>query len=242
MNGPVPSDISAAGQPLDPPPPGWRWARWLFILMGVNLMGLLWLAVREESGENVRVLLDSMVQIGMAAVIALAAFRALAAYPFRITDLFVMVIMLGMGIGVALEALHGISRTSLGMGRDLNPQSNLPLAVQWVLFTLSLLILGAALGLRYCQRLGLERPLERAGAVISGMLALPATAGVFAFPALMLLDLSISRNGVDDKGHSGRYLVLWVISLVCVAKNTVLLMRSLALQASVKDQSIEVKR
>ena len=241
MNAPLIPANSAAGQPLDPPPSGKIWARWLFILMGVNLMGLVWLAVREESSENLRGVLDSMVQIGIAGVVAVAAFRALVLYPFRITDLFIMVIMLGMGVGISLEALKGLSHTSLGMERDLNPQSNIALAVQTVLFTLSLLVLGAALGLRYCVRLKLERPMVRAAAIINGMLALPAMAGVFAFPALLVLELNLSKNGVADKGNSGRYLILWAFSLVCVAKNTVLLLRSLALQAQVKEKPPEAK-
>ena len=237
MQNPQVPPSSIPDRPLDPPPSGRVWARWFFILFAVNIMGLIWLAVRSESGEKMGSIQDSMVQIGIACVVAFGAFRALTLFPFRITDLLAIVVLLGMGIGVALEMLKGVSKSSLGSGHDLNPQSNLPLAVQTVLFALSLLILGAAIGLRYCHRLKFESALIRIGAIVYGMFFLPSLAGVFAFPALFLLELNFKSGLVQDKGNGSRYLILWAFSLMFAAKNGVLLMRSLALQSAVRDSS-----
>ncbi len=69
------------------------------------------------------------------------------------------------------------------------------------------------------------------------MFFLPALAGVFAFPALFLLELNFKSGLVQDKGNGSRYLILWAFSLMFAAKNGVLLMRSLALQSAVRDSS-----
>src|SRR6185295_9737315 len=130
--------------------------KWLAIVLAINLAGLLWLAAREDSPHSIRLVLDSLLQVGGGVVLAYAAYRSLAMYPFRILDLVWMVIVLAFGVKATLETLHRFYRTGLLLEGQMDSRENFGMVLQACLISSSVLLAGATLGLRYCFRLKLE--------------------------------------------------------------------------------------
>jgi hypothetical protein len=231
---PPPPGVSAElpARPLEPPLRGeGLLLRWMLFLLGAAVAGAAWLAVRSESSAAVRNVLDTILQLGFGVLLALGAYRLLVCFPFRILDLLAMVFMLAVGIKLTLEALAGAARYGLIEWGPWSGREHVGTLALACLLTSSMLLAGAALGLRYCLRLRLDRPAERVAALVYGMLGFPAALGFFAFPALIVVDFIPPR--VPNEGTL-LYLLLYLGACLVTARNTILLMRSMALDSEVQ--------
>jgi hypothetical protein len=228
----TPGDADELAQrPLEPPVAGGGiFLRWMVVFLCTSAAGTLWLALRADSPPSVRQLLDTILEMAIGILVALGAYRLLVFFPFRILDLLVIVLGLGLGVKGTLEALESASRSGLLDLGPIDARENLGTLVLSCLLTGSLLLAGAALGLRYCVRLKLSGSGARVAAIVSGMLSFPACVGVFAFPGLILLDL-LAEHQLGERALA--YLGLGAVSLVVVVANGVFLVRSMALETHV---------
>ena len=103
--------------------------------------------------------------------------------------------------------------------------------VQANFLTSSILLGGAAMGLRYCKQLNLDGTLARVWAVICGMLALPALIGLFAFPVLVLNEVFKPEGGDES---SGLMILLWLGSCMFTGWNASLFIRSISLSGHIE--------
>lgn len=206
----------------------------------VNFMGMLWMAVRSNSDASTRTVLDAMAQLALGASAAFVAYRLLILYPFRILDLLTIVMTLAAGTKVVIDALTSFSQYSLIFEGQVRDSEKFGPVILTVLLSCSVLMAGAALGLRYCARLKLDRPFGRIWAVISGMLSLPAMAGFLVFALTFISALSDRDaffNGDDSSARAERSrqiadfmalsVMLWFGSLVFCISNAILFLKSL---------------
>lgn len=228
-----PRDEPLVVRPLDPPAPGERQVMvWVAALFVVSLMAAGWLAARADSSPGIRDALDTLLQVALGALFLGGAYRLLVYYPYRLLDLLVIVLVLSVGLKVALDGVSGL-QDFLGDPDPSEPkqvQVQLGPMVLSCLLTSSVLLCGAALGLRYCTRLKLDSSRQRVAAILYGMLVFPGIVGVFAFPALVLSELVSS----PESGELGLlYLVLFITSCLVTLRNGVLFFRSMALENEV---------
>ncbi|MBI3828116.1 MAG: hypothetical protein HY291_01280 [Planctomycetes bacterium] len=229
-----------AGPRIDPLPSweatGWRW---IAALAGLSAGGMFWLAVRESSPPDTRLILDGFANLAIGATLAFFAYRALIKYPFRILDLMGIVITLSLGIKAAIDTMTMLAVNGIiweGRVTDSDKFSSVMLSC---LLTSSALMAGAALGLRYCARIKIEAPVRRLGAIIMGMLAFPAVVGIPVFTLAVLQDaveiLSHSPNMVrtPETEINPLNFVYWVLSIGITGANTVLFLRSMVSSSSV---------
>jgi len=216
---------------------------WFFVVIGANVAGLIWLAVRVNSPAEVRTALDVLFQIGIGASVAAFAFRTLASFPFVMTDLFGMVLVLAGWAKWTVDSVRGFSQ--LGFVPD-RGGSNIGVTVQFFLLSASVLVAGAAFGLWTCQRLKVQRPMGRLVVILPAMLALPAAAGCAAFIALALGDFNraneaAASNLLTDRDKYMKQalvsMVLWFASFVITLFNGASFIRTLALKAEIEDQA-----
>jgi len=224
-----PAEDALPVRPLEPPEPGERQVmKWFGALMGVTIISAGWLAARADSPVGVRQALDTILQVGLAGLFLAGAYRLLSYYPYRLLDLVTMVLTLSLGVKATLDALPPfLSFVTEGQGPKA-PQFG-PMVLGCML-TSSVLLSGAALGLRYCSRLKVETSGARILTIMYGMTAFPSGVGCFAFPAVILSTL------VDPQANNEMalvYLGLFVVSLFVAARNAVLLFRSMSLDDEV---------
>jgi len=219
-------------RPLDPAPVQATWGRWLAISIGVNVLGLLWLAVGSGSAGAVREVVDTCVEIAVGGAAAYGSFRLLLIFPYRILDLLTIVVVLALGTKATLDALTTLSTAALLFTDMQNISQHIGMTVQICLFVDSLLLAGAALGLRYCHRLKFESPGKRMWAILCGMSTLPGTSGVISFPLLALTELHEARP--EARTEIPFYMAMWGLCIFVTFGNILLFLRSLAMQAEVK--------
>lgn len=213
----------------------------------INFMAMLWMAVRSNSDAATRNVLDAMAQLALGASAAFVAYRLLMLYPFRILDLMTIVMTLAAGTKVVIDALTSFSQYSLIFEGQVRDSEKFGPVMLTVLLSCSVLMAGAALGLRYCARLKIDRPLPRAWAVISGMLSLPASAGFLVFALLFLSTISDRDaffSGEESSARAARArqlgdfmavsVLLWIGSLVLCISNAILFLKSLTNESEVQ--------
>jgi hypothetical protein len=140
--------------------------------------------------------------------------------------------VLSLGIKTTLDALRSATRHGLIAGGTIESREQIGMVALSCLLTSSVLLAGAALGLRYCLRLKLERPVSRLAALVHGMLFFPGFVGVFAFPALVLGDL-LGEGPKPDTQLTALYILFFLFSLYIMIRNGLLLLRSMALEEEV---------
>ena len=205
---------------------------WFALILGVNVAGLIWLAVRAESPPFLRGVLDIFMKSATGAAAAYVAFRALLHFPYRFPDLLVMVSVLSLGMKATVDfvkglAVIGVVSTELASGERFGE------TFQLCLWSGSLLVAGAALGLRHCTLLKIDSTAARAVTLVAAMLVLPAMAGVVVFPVMLIRSF---LTGGSDAQFATTMLVLWVGSLIASSVNTRCFMRTLTLNAEVDAQ------
>lgn len=222
--------IDAALEELAPEPsPDRRMLLLFLIVIGVSMCGMLWLAMRSSTPPAVRDAMDFVLQAGMGALLAYAGFRSLALFPFRFFDLLAIVAVLALFMKVAVETIDGI--VSTGFFEFSQDSSRLGITIQMCCMAASVLLAGAALGLRHCLLLKFEHPALRMLTVLSGMLIIPGGAGCAVFPVLILRD-ALSPEGTSP--DVGSFLLLWLVSLVATIVNSVCLIRTMALTHAIE--------
>lgn len=199
---------------------------WFCGLLGVNVAGIVWLAVRSESPLYLRGVLDFLLQGATGALVVYFAFRALFLYPFHMLDLLAMVVVLSLGLGATEAVLSTLANTGL-IHSAAEEASHWASLCQAGLFTSSILVAGASLGLRHCTLLKLDRSLVRVVAVVSGMLALPAAAGIAAFLVPVFRELK------EAPEHALAWLLVWLLSLAVTGINSVLFIKTLTLREEI---------
>jgi hypothetical protein len=169
---------------------------WLALILCVNVAGLIWLAVRADSPQSVRGILDIMLHSAMGAAVTYLAFRALLRFPFRFPDLLIMVTVLSLGMKATVDFVRGLAALGI-VSTDLASGERFGEIFQLCLWSGSVLVAGAAFGLRHCTLLKIDRLIPRAVCLIAGMLALPAAAGVTVFPIMMIRELLLQHVDVS---------------------------------------------
>lgn len=208
---------------------GPRLMRIFFIVAAINLAGLVWLGVRTNSSASVRASLDVVFQLAVGGGLAFASFRALIAYPFLMTDLFAMVLVLGAWLRVTVDGVAALSK--VGMLPKLDAEAQFGQIIQVSLFSISVLVAGAAIGLRTCLRLQLKTVGARLLTIVPAMLALPAGAGCAAFALVALAEFT--SNGSNQKATL--WMVCWFASVIITFMNLATFIRLTALNAEIKN-------
>ena len=204
---------------------------WFFAILALNVVSLLWLSVRAGSPSSVAVVLDFFFHSAIGGAVIFFAFRMVFWYPFRFTDLLTIVLILSLGLRVILNLLFELSR--LGVVGDLFAPRGAGNLVQACLLCGSVLLAGAAMGLRHCHILKIDKPVARALTVASGMVALPAMAGVATFPVLILRDVLYPKSS----SHETHILALhWIGSIAASIVNAVCFVRTLSLKSVIDAQ------
>ncbi len=226
------SDEVLASRPLDPTPSfSGRWALWVLLLIGGPAAGLVWVALRIESPPDLRPILDAMLQVCIGVAVIVAAYRLLSLFPYRTLDLLTIVVVLSAGLFTTLWILEDLSRAGLFFEGGLQNKDALGVVIFWCLMMSSVLLGGAALGMRFCERLGLDTPFARCWAVFCGMLALPAAAGMPGFGVFTIFELASLENMAPE---TNVYVAFWIGSCVVTCFNGYYFVHSLALKAEVK--------
>jgi hypothetical protein len=201
-----------------------------FIALGLSIAGLLWLAVRAESPASVRLVLDIFVQLALGISVALLAFRALMAFPFRISDLIVMVLVLSLSLQAVLFVIWRFYDIGL-LHPGSAPREHPGEIAQTCLIIESLLLAGGSFALRTCHRLKIQSAAVRAITLISGMLVLPGAAGTIAF--LVLIGMQVS---LGEYLYLPVFALLWLASLGVTILNVINLARLMMLGAEITAQ------
>jgi hypothetical protein len=234
---PEPSDESSARRPR----PERTILLWVLAVFALNLVSILILAARAGSPAVASRVLDLFLLICTFGALVFLGFRALYTYPFRIIDLMLMVFLLSAGINATINAVTMLSHFGL------TPAVFLKLPeLSWLrmneegwafadllaasMVTVSLMLAGAALGLRHCHLLKIDHGAARLVTVACGMLALPAAAGVVAFPVVLVRHFVA---GQPNAGHAAWLMLLWFISITITTINAVLFIKTLALHSEV---------
>ncbi|MCW8131457.1 MAG: hypothetical protein KIS92_13995 [Planctomycetota bacterium] len=195
--------------------------------------GMLWLAVREDSSPDTRRILDGMASLFIGGLMALAAYRVLINFAFRILDLIAIVMTLSLGLKATIDSMAVLGARGLiweGRVTDGDKFGSVLLAC---LITASILMAGAALGLRYCARIKLDRPMHRIAAVISGMLAFPAVIGVPVFVIACIQDVAALMNPRKRLEADLTHFLLLLACFAVLAANTLYFLRSIAITGEV---------
>jgi hypothetical protein len=200
-------------------------------LLGVVVLSLFWMALRNNSPAHLRVILDFMFNVFIGGLAAWVAFRALYFYSFRLGDLLAMVAGLSLGMHQTLELLKSLAAVGVfGEHAAIDDPRNLGLVILSCMIVGSALLAGAALGLRHCAVLKLEGAFVRASVVLAGLFALPAAAGLAAFPALILRDMLMPGRAYE---HTAWFALLWLASIFFTAVNIICFIRTLTLNAQI---------
>ncbi|MCY3024482.1 MAG: hypothetical protein NTW87_36365 [Planctomycetota bacterium] len=203
---------------------------WWFVgVLAVNVAGVVWVAVRTESPSFVRSILDFFLYSASGAFVAYFAFRALFLYSFRLSDLLVIVLVLSLGMKATIDVLSSFSALGV-INVNLVEPGRVGQVFQVCLLTGSILLAGAALGLRHCTILKLEGAFARVLIIVAGMLALPAAAGSAAFPVPAV------RQVMNEPQQALVWLLLWFVSLGLTGVNVVYFIRTLTLRTEIKSQ------
>ena len=205
---------------------------WFALILGVNVVGLVWLAVRAESPPFLRGILDIFMNTATGAAAAYVAFRALLHFPYRFPDLLVMVSVLSLGMKATVDFVKGLANIGY-VSHELASGERFGEMFQLCLWSGSILIAGAALGLRHCTLLKIESVPARAATLIAGMLVLPALAGVVVFPVMLIRAFLL---GHSDAEFGVVMLLLWIGSMLASSVNTRCFMKTLTLNAEVDAQ------
>ena len=213
--------------PDSPPGPDRPIIVGFFVALGLSITGLLWLAVRADSPPSVRMVLDIFLQVALGASALLVAFRALMAYPFRISDLLVMVLLLSLAMKAVLDTVARFYAIGL-LHADADAGEHFGATAQICLIVGSLLLAGGAFALRTLYRLNIQSAAIRTVTLISGMLALPAAAGTVAFLVLIAMQVSLG-----EYFYIPVFTLLWFASVGVTVLNVVNLARLLTLRAEI---------
>jgi hypothetical protein len=205
---------------------------WFIVVVGINVLGILWMALRAESPSSIREVLDILMQAALGLAIALLAFRTLTYFPYRTTDLFVMVLLLSVAMKVTLSVAARFSNIGL-IHAGFASSEHIGELVQTCLISASVLIGGGAIGLRTCQKLSIERPLQRAVVLVSAMLSLPAAAGSVVFGLLLVVE--VLKPGADLRS-APLIAALWLLSIGISVVNLSYLGKMLTLRAVISAQ------
>ncbi|HYG78543.1 MAG TPA: hypothetical protein VEK08_26325 [Planctomycetota bacterium] len=220
----VPSDeIRPATRPL---------YHWFALILVVNVVSLLWLAVRADSPAFVRGILDLFLHGAAGAVVVFLAFRALLRYPYYFADLLMIVLVLSGGMKLTVEFVNGLAAMGV-IDSQFGSAERFGEIFQVCLFSASVLLAGAALGLRNCTLLNVKGTFWRGITLVSAMFVLPAAAGIAGFPVLMIREMIVRDGSLPDMII---FFVQWILSLGMTALNTVYFIRTLALNAEVRAQ------
>lgn len=194
----------------------------------LNAIGVVWLALRSESPPHVRMVLDAIAQTGGGLILTYVGFRALLLYPYRVTDLFVIVMLLSLGMKATIDVLHAFS--SIGFLRsNFSGTDNFGEIFQACMVTGSILLIGAAWGLRKCHLLKISTVGMRTLTITAGTLALPAAAGVFAFPVLLLRFVLTG----EAQPNPLSLIVLFILSSAITILNLGQMMKTLTLKEEI---------
>jgi len=215
------------GEAPSPRGPEHRLFWWFCGVLGANVVSIVWLAVRAESPPYLRGILDSFMHFATGAVVAYFAFRALFLYSFHLLELLAIVLVLSLGVKLTLDTLNSLSGLGL-LSTPIDDAGRVGQMFQLCLITSSFLLAGAAWGLHHCTVLKLERSLARVVSIVAGMLALPAAAGIAAFP------VPVVRKLVDAPNVALLWLLLWLASILVTGINTVLFIKTLTLREEIK--------
>ncbi len=201
-------------------------------IFGISIVSVTWLAVRADSPGFVRGSLDFLMHVASGGLVAYIAFRALFLYPFRTLDLLVIVLVLSLGMKLTLDMLDTFGKLAVGLKlRVKSAESDeAGTAFQFCLIAGSILLLGGAWGLRSCALLKIERASTRALAVAAGMLAIPAGAGLAAFPVLILSH--VLRE--ETSAATTEYLILWLVCIAATTVNVVYFIRAMTLNTEIQ--------
>ncbi len=219
---------------VEPPPRSdGTWVRGLVGLMAVNAAGLGWLAARASVPESSRPAMDAIVQLAAGGAVAFAAYYMLTRFAFRTLELVAMVLVLGVGVQATIAALETFAELSFWWDGPVTMRQDFAGVMLACLLTGSLLLIGAAWGLRYCEKLHLEGSGIRVWAMLCGMLLLPA---VSCFVGLPFGVLAESFQEQPDELASVLGVVGWFFSVIVCIWNVKFFVASLALQSSIADE------
>ncbi len=213
----------------DPQRPDRRWFVWFLSALALNVMGIFWLAVRADSPESLRNVLDVLMQSAIGIAVAVVAFRALTYFPYRTSDLMIMVLVLSLAMKLTLSVLQRFAAIGL-LHHGFASGDHLGELVQTCMITGSILIGGGAFALRTCQKLEIQRPLPRAVALVAGMLSLPAAAGTLVFGLLIFVEVIRAK---PDYSYTPMFAALWLGSIGLSLVNVTNMGRMLMLRAVV---------
>lgn len=194
----------------------------------LNTIGIIWLALRSGSPPQIRVVLDAIAQTGGGLILAYVAFRALLLYPYRVTDLFAIVLILSLAMKATIDVLRAFS--SIGFLRsNFSDPDHLGQIFQACMISGSVLLIGAAWGLRNCHLLNISSSGTRMLTIIAGTLSIPAAAGVIAFPVLLMRFVLTGEMQPSPLG----LILLFLISAAITLLNLGHMMKTLTLKEEI---------
>jgi hypothetical protein len=214
-----------------PGAPERRLLMWFFALMVASACGLLWLSFRSDCPPYVRIAMDFVIYLSTGGIVAYLAFRALFMYPFRFPELLAIVMVLSWAMKQTVDTLADLAAVGLISSYTEEPQK-LGQIFQICLIVGSVLLVGTAFGLRTCFLLKLERAASRLIAVVAGTVALPAAAGVVAFPTLLIRELA--TGAVGDSALW--FIFFWMLSIVATGINIANFIKGMTLTAQIDAQ------
>jgi len=203
---------------------------WFAIILGVNIASLFWLSVRADSPAYVRTVLDLLLHGAAGGVVVYVAFRALLRYPYYFSDLMTIVLVLSGGMKMTVDFVNSLAALGV-IGSGFNSAERFGEIFQVCLFSGSVLLAGAALGLRHCTLLKIKGGVRRGISIVAGMFALPAAAGVAGFPVLIIRELVI-KNGTTSDAFV--FIVQWFLATGISALNAAYFFRSITLNAEIE--------
>lgn len=213
---------------------GWR------VIGGLTLAsvgGMVWLAVREDSSPDTRRILDGMASLLIGGCTVAVAYYVLVRFAFRILDLIAIVMTISLGLKVAIDSMSVLGAQGLiweGRVTDSDKFGSVLLAC---LIVASILMAGAALGLRYCTRIKIEQPIHRIAAVVSGMLAFPSMIGVPVFLVACFHDVMALFEPVKREEVGLSHFFLLLASLFVISANSTFFLKSIAITGEVTPQA-----
>lgn len=214
---------------------GWRW---FAALVGVTTAGMFWLAVRQESDPADRRVLDALSNLAVGGLLAYVAYRVLVRFAFQIFDLLTIILLLSGGVKVTIDAFHVLAAQGIIFEGRVTDTEQYPTVLLACLVNSSILMLGAALGLRYCFKLRIAAPLRRVAAVTAGTLSFPAAAAfpVYTLEVLGQLVTLFVKNGElqpEWYDHAFASVLIWIASFLVSIVNAFLFLRSVAVAETV---------
>lgn len=203
---------------------------------------LVLMAARAASTEYLRGYFSIGIASLLAAALLLTAGKFFLLFPSRILDLIVIVMTLGLGLRLAMlgvDAWHMSSRTAS------NNLNHLPVYIVACASVATLLMFGAAIGLKYCYHLKLNSNIERAGAVFSGMLLIPSICAFFALPLTLAILSGLSKSPkLPRDGTNVSELIIalsWLLAIAIAINNARLIIKMTALKTEIAAQESKWK-